>query len=985
MGDLAFRVLGPVEVIRDGRVVPLGRGTLTDLLATLIMSPTQIVSTDILIDTVWHSRLPTHPRATLHSAVARLRRTIGGDFIETLPSGYRFRTDPDCVDMVRFEQLLALADRQHEAEGALAALSEAVELWRGAPLEDVGSPVLLNDAVPRLTELYLSACEKWAGLCLRTGRHDAVVSRLGALVDAHPFREQMIEHLMLALYRGGRQADAIAAYETLRRALGDEMGIDPGPALQQLHLKILRGDPSLPGEPSQAEHGPEPAPELEPPPPPTVVPRQLPRDLPDFCGRDDEMRQLTGLLSASDPMPGETPVVVISGKGGIGKTALAIQAAHRLSATFCDGQLLANLHGGGLRAVQAASVLASFLRALGVIGSAVPRSLEDRVAMFRSLTAGRRLLIVLDNAASESQVRPLLPASASCVVIITSRTRMTGLAGAQLINLDVLDDEHAIDLLGTIIGPGRVSAETDDARRLVSLCGGLPLALRIVGVRLAAKIHWPLATLIGRLADQRRRLNELTYGDLDVRATFALSYEALDEQAKVMLRRLSLLDTPDFPAWAGAALLDIGLDEAADICERLVDAQLLDPAELKAPGEIRYGFHDLVRAFARELANTAEPEAARTAALDRAFGAWLALAGQAHRYVYGGDYTILHGNAARWIQAVAARQHAIRRDPVTWLEGERLAILAAVRQSAEIGRHEVCWDLAWTAVTLYEARGYPDDWSAVTECALAAARSAGNVRGTAAMLTSLTSLSIQSGQVDQAACELAERALRLFSESGDIHGCAIARYRLGVVYAKRGQAERAIGNYELGRRCAHQAGDVFLEAGLLRELGSAYLECGNHEAAAVCLKESLRLHETTRSLRGKALTLHTLGELHLRQGDPHAATAVFQRVLDMIQAGSDIVGQAHVNLRLGEALADAGAREQAEERLHAALRLARQAGLSTVEDRAIFALDRLTGRAEHKQCLRPRSRPGARPDDANAPSGLSDLWGCSQQAAGSPC
>jgi DNA-binding SARP family transcriptional activator/Tfp pilus assembly protein PilF len=903
----------------------LGRGTLTDLLATLVMSPNQIVPTETLIETVWHTRLPAHPRATLHSAVARLRRMIGGDFIETLPSGYRFRADEDCLDLLKFEQLLAAADRQQEAEGALAMLTEAVELWHGAPLADVGSPALLNDAVPRLTELHLSACEKWAGLCLQTGRHDAVVSRLAALADAHPFRERMIEQLILALYRSGRQVDAIAAYEALRRALSDEMGVDPGPALQELHLKILRGDPSLHGEPQS-------------PPPSAVVPRQLPRDLPDFCGRSDEMKQLTGLLTASDPMPGETPVVVISGKGGIGKTTLAIQAAHRLSAAFRDGQLFANLHGGGPRTAQAASVLASFLRALGVTGQAVPRSMQDRVAMFRSLTAGRRLLIVLDNAASESQVRPLLPASASCAVIITSRARMTGLVGAQLVNLDVLDDDRAMDLLGMIIGPGRVSAETDDARLLVSLCGGLPLALRIVGVRLAAKAHWPLATLTGRLADQRSRLNELTYGDLDVRATFALSYEALDESAKMMLRRLSLLDTPDFPAWAGAALLDISPDEAADICERLVDAQLLDPAERRPQGEISYGFHDLVRAFARDLANAAEPESARTAALDRAFGAWLALAGQAHRYVYGGDYTILHGNGVRWTRALAARQHAIRRDPVTWLEGERLAMLAAVRQSAEIGRHEVCWDLAWTAVTLYEARGYYDDWNTVSECALSAARSAGDARGTAAMLTSLASLGVQSGRIDHETRGLGEKALRLFSQSGDLHGCAIARYRLGVVYARTGQVEHAIRNYEQSRGDARQAGDTFLEAGVLRELGSAYLKTGDHESAAVRLRESLRLHEAIGSLRGKALTLHTLGELHLRQGDPQAAKAVFQRVLDMIQPTSDIVGQAHVNLGLGEALVHVGSRDQAEERLRAALRLARQARLRMIEERALLAL-----------------------------------------------
>ncbi len=724
MGNVEFRVLGSVEVVRDGVPVALGRGMLVDLLAALLISVNRAVQADALAETVWHTRPPVHPRAALHNGIARLRRIVDADFIETLPQGYRLRGDADHVDLLKFDDLLAAADRAGAARDAEAMMSEAIDLWRGRPLWNVESPALLNAAAPELTARYVDACERWAELSLQMGRHDAVVARLTALAEEHPFREQLVGQLILALYRCGRPADALAAYGALRRALGEEMGIDPGSALQDLHQKILRGDPSLvPGGPAMTggirldEREPNPAsPQAAPVVP---VPRQLPPDLPDFCGREAETKILTELLTVTSAMPGETRVVVVSGTGGVGKTALAIQVAHRLSGTFSDGQLFVDLNGGSTR-TEPDEVLASFLRALGVDGAVIPQLVQDRIAMYRSLAADRRLLIVLDNAASESQVRPLLPASASCAVIVTSRTRMTGLAGARSVHLNVLDDAHALDLLGQIIGRERAAAEAEDARALAALCGGLPLALRIAGARLAAKTHWPVAKLTGRLADTQRRLNELVHGDLDVRASFALSYQALDPAAQVMLRRVSLLAAPDFPAWAGAALLDTNVGEAEDICERLVDAQLLDAGSRLRSGEIRYRLHDLVRAFARELAVADQPATARIAALARAFGGWLALAQRAHREVYSGDFTILHGTAPRWTGSGRAVQQAIEDDPIGWLEGERRAIAAAVQQSAELGLDELSWDLAWTVTTLYETRAYFDDWLAVQKSALAA-------------------------------------------------------------------------------------------------------------------------------------------------------------------------------------------------------------------------------------------------------------------------
>jgi DNA-binding SARP family transcriptional activator len=331
VSELDFRVLGPVEVIRDGQPVEFGGGTLAKLLAGLLLSANQVVSGDVLTEAVWDGRPPVHPRAALHTGIARMRRALGDGLIETLPYGYRLRTDPGHLDVLRFEQLIAAAGQAGSAEDAAAALAGAIGLWRGQPFENVDSPVL-NEAVPRLTRRYLDACEQWAELGLQLGRHDAVAARLTALVDAHPFRERMVGQLILALLRGGRQADALAAYENLRRALGDEMGIDPSATLQELQLKILRADPSLTrdplgdgdGRPGGGLHdggmdgGPAGA-RIGEPAPPQAVPRQLPRDLPDFCGRDAEVAELTGFLDGTAPAAGETPVAAISGKAGSGR------------------------------------------------------------------------------------------------------------------------------------------------------------------------------------------------------------------------------------------------------------------------------------------------------------------------------------------------------------------------------------------------------------------------------------------------------------------------------------------------------------------------------------------------------------------------------------------------------------------------------------------------------------------------------------------
>jgi DNA-binding SARP family transcriptional activator/tetratricopeptide (TPR) repeat protein len=780
-----------------------------DLLAALLVAPNEIVPTETLTRTVWYDRELGHPRAALHNSIARLRRILGTDLIETLPGGYRLRSSPGRLDLLRFEKLLATADAAASPADAVTALDDALGLWRGKPLGNVESPVLAETTAGRLTERYVSACERWAGPCLDTGRHDAVVTRLASLVEAHPFREQLAAHFILALYRCGRQTEALAAYDTLRRRLSDEMGMEPGAALQDLYLKIVRADPSLLGDkPAQDDELPLPLAGMP------SIPRQLPPDLPDFCGREKEMRELAGQ---------DTGVVVISGPGGIGKTALAVHAAHRLAGTFGDGQLFADLSGGSEAPARPAELLASFLRALGVPGQAMPLELSDRAAMYRSLTAERRLLIVLDNAADEGQVRCLLPASAGCVVIVTSRSRMTGLPGTRSVSVKVLDDAHSFELLARVIGRSRAAAEAEDARAVAALCGGLPLALRIAGARLAARTHWPVAKLAGRLADARRGLDELVHGDLDVRATFALSYRALDDSAKAMLRRVSLLCTPDFPVSAVAALLDIGVGDAEDVCERLVDAQLLDAAPRPGGAEPRYRMHDLVRVFARELAITDEPPDTRKAALVRVFGSLLELAVRAH-------------------------------------------------------------------------------------------------------------------------CEgLAEESLRLFTEIGDVHGCAIARYRITVRHVRSGRPEPALAEGRQALRDTRACGDRYLEAGVLRELAAAHIQRGEYEPALDYLTRSLEIRDMVGgTARGKAMSLHMLGELHRGRGDVRAAEDTLREALGLVQTVGDVVGQAYLLLALGETLVVAGRGTEAEQALRAALTIARRTGQRIVAARVLLVLGTLT-------------------------------------------
>lgn len=861
MGDLGFWLLGPVEVRRDGEAVPLRTPSLT-LVAGLLVSPNQMMSFDELGELVWDGkRMPTNPRAALFTTVSRLRRQLGEDAIESVAGGYRMPVDSGRLDLLRFGDLVGAAERAEQSgEGAEAVqlLDCALGLWRGSPLSNLVAPTFRREAASALTERYLAARERWAEGCIRLGRYGAVIAELTPLTETHPFREHFAHQLMTALFAEGRKAEALTVFERLRGKLRDELGVAPSVELQELHLKILRADVELK----------EPATQQLP-----MVPRQLPGDVTDFTGRGGELARIREVVG-----DGTGQIVVVAGQGGVGKTALALHVAHQLRGSFGDGQLYADLRGSEDQPVDPARVLAAFLHALGVVTSSLPDELEERAALFRSLVAERKLLVLLDNAADEAQVRPLLPGGSGAAVLVTSRRRLTGLSGLHLIELDVFKEESSLALLAGIIGERRISAEPDQARVLAGLCGGLPLALRVAGARLAARPHWCIAKLVERLGESRRRLNELSHGDLDVRAIFATTFQSLDVAAKTMLRRLGLLDVPDFAPWVGAALLDITVADAEEVLACLVDARLLEVAQCGSTGRPRYWCHDLIRLFAKEQALADETDSLSAAAVERAFGAWLALTEEAHRSVYGGDFSVVHGAASRWQPHDGAVRKLITEQPLVWLEGERHALPAVIRQAAETDLDELCWDLAGVSVTLFEARGYFDDWRTTHEQALNATLRTGNRRGQAALLQSLGSLRITQQAYGEAQ-ELCEKALSLFSDAFDRHGQALARRRIALVHLMSGRLDAALQGHRQALQEFRSVGDRHGEASTLRGMARVRIERGEYEIGRRNVKEALLIIRATGSRRGEAQLLHTLGELDLRQGDFGHAEEAFRQVL----------------------------------------------------------------------------------------------------------
>ncbi len=622
---MEFGLLGPLVVRRGDTVVPVRPGKQRAVLAALLLNANRFVPVEELAETLWGTAPPPSARVTVQNYVARLRKALGAEGrsrIDTQTGGYVIRVAAGELDVTQFEVLLRAA-RQAARDGSwddvAAQAGAALALWRGEPLADVESELLAVREVPRLADLQLRALETRIEADLRLGRHGEVAGELRQLAAAHPLREHLHALLMLGLYRAGCQAEALAAYQAARRVLVEELGAEPGPELRQLHQQILDADPALTLTGRAAPAASAAAPTWPPP-------RQLPAAMADFTGRGAELAALTQVLDQTG-VGGLGTVVIsaIGGTAGVGKTALALHFAHQVAGRFGDGQLHVNLRGydpTGSPATSAAAIR-GFLEGLGVPPERIPASPEAQAGLYRSLLSGKRMLIVLDNARDEQQVRPLLPASPASLVLVTSRNQLSGLAaadGARLISLDVLTHAEAVQLLTARLGAHRAVAEPAAVDRIASLCAGLPLALAVAAARAAARPGFPLSALAAELADSAVRLDALDAGDpvSSVRAVLSWSYQQLGDEPARMFRLLGIHPGPDITAPAAASLGGRGQPQARRLLRDLARAHLITE---HVPG--RYAFHDLLRAYAAEQAHSTDSESSRRQATGRVLDHYL--------------------------------------------------------------------------------------------------------------------------------------------------------------------------------------------------------------------------------------------------------------------------------------------------------------------------------------------------------------------------
>lgn len=946
---MELRLLGPPELVIDGRSVNLGGPRQRVVLCLLALNANRVTPIEKLLDAVWGDSLPSTARGQIQICISALRKLFaavpGRTVIRTQPPGYVLSLEPGELDVELFHTRVA-AGRAHAAANrpaeAVAELRAALALWRGPALAGIPSDLLHREAT-LLEERRNAALEERLRLDLALGRHQELVGELRGLVIEQPLQERLHAFLMLALYRCGRQAEALEVGRRARALLADELGLDPGRELQDMEQAILTRSPTLDLPRTTAQvAGQAPVAAAEPPQPavvadPPVVPRLLPPSIADFTGREDLLAQIRAALVRDDDSYAMR-IVAISGPGGVGKSTLAVRAAHELVEEFPDGQLYAdlqtsNVDGGTSRQ------LARFLRALGVSGTAVPDDPQDRVEMYRSRIAQRRMLVVLDDVTDEEQVLPLLPGSPNCAVITTSRMRLSGLPGAHCITVDALDAEQSIRMLTRIVGAERVVGEPEASSDLVSLCARLPLALRIAGARLASRPHWRVEDLVHRLSDESRRLDEFVHKGLELRSNIGLTYRGLDERARRLFRLCALIHAPDFPGWAAAALLDTSLVEGEDLLESLVDAQVLDVVTLLNERTHRYRFHDLVRVYALERLAEEESETERQAALTRFLGGWLSLSDEAHRREYGGDFTVLHGTAPRWVPRDAPLPERID-DPLPWWERERRGLVPAIRQAAEAHLDEACWDLALTSVTLFETKGYFDDWRETATLAHQAAEAAGNRRGQAASRYSLGTFAMAQKRLDDAEEHFAA-AQACFAESNDRHGRALVLRNAAFVSRMRGDTETMLARYAEALTAMREVGDRVGEAHVLASLAKSRIDERDFATARRMLDEAVLICQQAGCLRVGAQVTYRLAELHLATGDIGQARQVLHRTLRVVRDIGDLIGEAYALHALGMVRHREGRLDNAHTTLMHALRLVRQVGDRWIEGQTLFELGQI--------------------------------------------
>ncbi len=954
--DLRFTVLGPLAVEADGVPVSVGGARQRAILALLVINPGRVVPVDTLIDVVWNGRPPSTARTQVAICVAALRKAFKGagvadDVIVTQHPGYLLDASRHEIDWLVFTGLVSRAEQavaENRLPEAAQHYAQALGLWRGPALSGVmGRPV--EDEASRLEERRLNAFDDASAVHLALDHHQEIIPELSAVVREHPLRERTLGHLMLALYRAGRRAEAMDAFRAARKQFVEELGLEPGPDVQSLHDAILNDDPSLaaPDSPVGQAVGASGR--------PGPVPSELPPGIPGFIGREAELADLDALLTEAGNAPGPR-VGLITGVAGVGKTGIAVHWGHRVHEHFPDGSLYADMRGyDGLHTpTEAGDVLGRFLRSLGVAADHVPTAHEERIALYRSLLAGRRMLVVLDNVRHYAQVRDLLPGVGECCVVVTSRETLEDLVTwppQARIQLRLLAEREAVGLLAAIAGESRIAAGPADAAALAHLCDGLPLALRIAAARLASRPHWTVRHMVTRLRDEQRRLDELSQGDSQVRVGLELSYRYLSGDAACLYRRLGLLTSPDFAAWTAAALLDCPVPDAELLIEQLVDAQFLEPVGLDATGHMRYRLQNLLRLYAAECAAQEEGEEQRRTARERVLRTYLTLAEEAHRREYGGDFSVLHGTAPRRPLGDELTDELLVA-PLEWFEVERLSLRALIDQAADLGLAEPAWDLVTSMVVLFETRNYVEDWRHCAQRALEAARAAGDLRGQAVMLSDLGAAELRLRDLERTGA-LLEEALELHRRCGEPYGEALVLRNLAIRDRMRGDLDTAMRRLEEAREIFRSVGDRSSLAHVVNNMAQIQLDLGRADVAVELGQEAVRLSQTIDGAgggRGLAQSMHRLARVYLATDEVKLAEEAFLRVVHIVKEKSDMVGLVYALHGLGETRLASGDGQKALDTLTDALDIAARVDSPLVEGQINLAI----GRA-----LRALDRPGA--------------------------
>ncbi|MET8095713.1 BTAD domain-containing putative transcriptional regulator [Streptomyces sp. NPDC005236] len=948
-GVLRFALLGPLRAWREETELTLGPPQQRAVLAVLLLRRGRAVGVGELVDGLWGHDPPAGAVPVLRTYVSRLRkllepgRTPGAPprLLVSIADGYALRTEEITSDLGDFEENLARAELRRargDGRGAARLLDTTLASWHGTPLAGVPGPFAEAERA-RLAERRLTALEYRLRVELELGRHEAVLPELVALRAAQPLREAVCELLLVALYRCGRQAEALEVYTSTRRTLVDELGIEPGPSLRAAHARLLAGDldlspPHVPvpaADPGATD--PEDAPDAEPAddtgrddPPPAggdVHPSQLPADLPLFTGRDTELRQVDALLPADDH-PDTAVIGLINGMAGAGKTTLAVHWAHRVAHRFPDGSLYVNLRGydRGGSVMDPSEALETFLVALGVAPQAVPEGLDAQAALYRSVLARRRVLIVLDNARDSAQVRPLLPGTPGCLVIVTSRSRLTGLVaghGAHPLTLGPLTAGEARAMLTRRIGAARVDAEPGAVEAIVGLCARLPLALAIVAARAAHHPGFRLADIAGELRETHGSLDAFTGGDAhtDVRAVFSWSYHALPSAAAELFRRLSLHPGPDIGTASAAALAAAPARPVRGLLAELTGASLLGE---HAPG--RFAFHDLLRAYARELTDTEDTGELREAALHRMHDHYLHTTHHASAIISPLRETLPLPPSTTDAGTV---RFTGRRQAMQWLRTERHVLRAVVEHGAAHGYEDHAWRTAVGLDLYFDRLGFWHDLMEINTAALRAARTVGDRTGEAHALRGLGFFHTRFAHSAEARRDLG-RALELFRAEGDGPGQARTRRCLAYQANGEGRFTVSLDHYTHARELYRAEGNVSSEAIVLNEVGWTYILLGEHDKAMEHCEKAVALHQETGDPIGEAAAQDSVGYAHHQLGRYEAAVERFERALALYREVGDHYLEADTLRHIADSRLAAGDREAAIGAFRAALVLLEENG-----------------------------------------------------------